>query len=283
MKFLLVTMVVSAGLMVNLSGCGNVAVKQGNTPVANRTPSETAPATGPSTVKIESPDGVVLVGSFYRAQKPNSPAILLLHQWMANRHTFDRFAERMNKVGFAVLAIDGRGFGESVRTADGKELKVDTEKGADPKDLLSDVNSAIEFLGKQENVNANKIGIIGASYGSSVSIMYAAEHPNIAAVVLLSPGVNYFDNLPTLPAIKKYAPRPILLVAAEDDKDSAADSRKLKEASADPKAEIKIYPSGGHGTALFDLKDPNNNNAEPLAELIEKFLESALVSGGSAK
>ncbi|MBS1768887.1 MAG: alpha/beta fold hydrolase [Acidobacteria bacterium] len=268
-------------LAVFLAACGSPAA---NNSTANNTTSNAAPSPSvvpefqakAETVTIDTPDGVKLVGSFYKSQGPNAPALLLMHQWTANRHTYDEFAERMNQNGYAVLSFDGRGFGESNKKADGTEVKVDLDKGIDPKLLLADANAAVEFLSKQQNVDANKIGIIGASYGSSVAIMYAADHPNIAAVVLLSPGVNYFDNLPTIPAIKNYGTRPILLVAAKDDKDSAEAVEKLMEDSENPNAEATVYPDGGHGTAIFARKDPDNKAAHPLTDLMQKFLDKAL-------
>ena len=273
--------IVIIALAVFLSACGSPAANNSaaNGAVSNAAPS---PSVVPEfqakaeTVTIDTPDGVKLIGSFYKPQKPNSPALLLMHQWTANRHTYDEFAERMNQNGYAVLSFDGRGFGESTKNADGTEIKVYLDKGIDPKLLLADANSAVEFLSKQQNVDAKKIGIVGASYGSSVAIMYAADRPNIAAVVLLSPGTNYFDNLPTVPAIKKYGTRPILLVAAKDDKDSAEAVEKLMEDSGNPNAEATVYPDGGHGTLLFTRKNADNKTTAPLADLMQKFLDKAL-------
>lgn len=254
----------------------NSNVASSPTPVAGQKASS-------ETVTIETPDGVKLIGTFYKAKEASSPAVLLLHQWTANRHTYDEFAERLNQNGYGVLSIDGRGFGESVKKADGSTVKVDLNKGLDPKAIVGDARSAVEFLSKQPNVDANKIGIVGASYGSSVAMIYGAEDPKIAAVVLLSPGINYFNNLPTLPAIKKYGKRPILLVAAEDDKDSAAAVRELKEASANPNAQVMVYSDGGHGTFIFDHKDPKDSAASPLGDLTQKFLDSALKPTESPK
>ncbi|MCC6451668.1 MAG: alpha/beta fold hydrolase [Acidobacteria bacterium] len=273
--------IIIISLAIFLAACGSPATNNSaaNGAVSNAAPS---PSVVPEfrahaeTVTIDTPDGVKLVGSFYKPQKPNSPALILMHQWTANRHTYDSFAERMNQNGYAVLSFDGRGFGESVKNADGTEVKVDLEKGIDPKLLLSDANSAVEFLSKQPNVDADKIGLVGASYGSSVAIMYAADHPKIAAVVLLSPGVNYFDNLPTIPAIKKYGSRPILLVAAKDDADSADAVEKLMEDSGNPNAQATVYPDGGHGTLLFTRKNADNKTVAPLADLMQKFLDKAL-------
>src|SRR5205085_3046220 len=112
-----------------------------------------------------------------------------------------------------VLAIDGRGFGESTAKTDGKTVtagRTDT----DVKTMLGDVGAAFDFLAKQKNVNPNRIGVVGASYGSSLALIYAADNPKVAAVALLSPGLNYFGNMQTEPAIKKYGDRPLELIAA---------------------------------------------------------------------
>ena len=217
------------------------------------------------TIKFESADKVEIVGTFYESPKANSPAVLLLHQFGSNRKSYDTLAKNLQTKGFGVLAIDGRGFGESVKTTDGKA--VTAERTADGvKGMEADVAAAFDFLAKQKNVDAARIGIVGASYGSSLAIIYAAQNPKVKAVALVSPGINYFDNLPTEPAIKSYGDRPLLLVAAEDDKESADAVRKLN--GIDANSEMKIYEKGGHGTALF---------AVGLQDTLEQFLMKSLV------
>ncbi len=218
----------------------------------------------PRDIKFESADKVEIVGTFYESPKANSHAVLLLHQFGSNRQSFDEFAKRLQKEGFGVLAIDGRGFGESVKNTDGKSVEAQrTAEGV--KGMEADVSNAFDFLAKQKNVDVEKMGIVGASYGSSLALIYAAKNPKVKTVALLSPGINYFDNLPTLPAIKTYGDRPLLLVAAEDDKESADSVRKLKEVGANDKYEVKIYPKGGHGTNIFDAN-------VGLQDLLEQFL-----------
>jgi dienelactone hydrolase len=229
-------------------------------------PAPEQPASGKpyKTVEIDSTDGTPIYGSLYAADKPNSPALLLLHQWESDRHSFDEFAARMQGKGFAVLAIDGRGFGESVHRSNGDRLSAG-RTDADVKAMLGDVDAAFNYLSKQPNVDASKVGIVGASYGSSLAIIYAADHPNVAAVALLSPGLNYFGNMPTQPAVKKYGDRPLFMTAAEDDQESADTLRAL--AASDAKAEQKVYSTGGHGQALFQVG---------VADELEKFFTANL-------
>jgi len=223
--------------------------RQANTAPANTAATGADPA-GEQRVMINSPDGLKIVGTLFSADKPNSPAVLLLHQWQSDRHSYDDFAKQMQRKGFAVLSIDGRGFGESTRAADGMNVPPDRTDTA-VKAMLGDVGVAFDFLLTQKNVDPARVAIVGASYGSSLALIYAADNPKVKAVVLLSPGLNYFGNMQTEPGVKKYGDRPLLLVAANDDTESADSVNKLKTAGANAKYEAKIYDKGGHGTGLL--------------------------------
>jgi dienelactone hydrolase len=258
-------------VFVALAGCNSKTANissnstNGNQATANNSANSAATSTTSSqTVTIDSPDGVKIVGSLFESAKPNSPAVLLLHQWQSDRHSYDDFAKRLQAKGFNVLSVDGRGFGESVKTGDGKAVEPERTDGA-VKGMLGDVGAAFDFLSKQKNVDPAKVAIVGASYGSSLAIIYAADNPKVAAVALLSPGLNYFGNMATEPAIAKYGNRPLLLVAAQDDAESADAVKKLSTAS--DKYQVKIYDKGGHGTELFKVG---------LKDLLEEFLAKNL-------
>lgn len=222
----------------------NSMTKTANTPMEN---SENAAA---QTINFDAPDGVKIVGTFYGSSKENSPAVLMLHQFGGSRAAYKDLARQFQENGINVLAIDGRGFGESTKKADGSRVSVSQSNEA-VAGMKSDVAAAVKFLSEQKNVDKTRIGIIGASYGSSLAIIYAADNPAIKSVALLSPGTNYFGNLPTEPAIEKYGARPVLIVAAEDDGESATASRRLDKLAAGDKHQLQIYPKGGHGTAIF--------------------------------
>ena len=246
-----------------LSSCSSTTPSvTSNSTVANQTASakpssSSQPTVNAQTVTIDSPDGVKIVGSFFEVSKSNSPALLLLHQWQSDRHSYDEFATRMNAKGFNVLAIDGRGFGDSTKKPDGNTVMAERSNEA-VKAMLGDVGAAFDFLAKQKNVDPDHIGIIGASYGSSLALIYAADNPKVAAVALLSPGLDYFGNMQTEPAIRKYGDRPLFMVAAEDDKESADAVQKLSGAGNNIRYGAKIFPSGGHGAALFKYRDTYN-------------------------
>src|ERR1044072_3990955 len=150
------------------AGCSGTATNTNSNTIANAVQKIVEPVPPSQNVTINSPDGVVLVGTFLAASKPNSPALLLLHQWQSDRHSYDDFAKNMQVDGFNVLAIDGRGFGESTKKTDGTTVAAG-RTDADVKAMLGDVGAALDFLAKQNTVDRARIGIVGASYGSSLA------------------------------------------------------------------------------------------------------------------
>lgn len=240
-------------LALLVSSCGGGASNSPSNSAVNKI--EKAVESGPATqtVSINSPDGVVLVGSLFGSDKPSSPALLLLHQWESDRHSWDDFAKQLQNDGFVVLAIDGRGFGESTKKTDGTTVPEDRTDAA-VKAMLGDVGAAFDFLSKQKNVDPNRVGIIGASYGSSLALIYAADNPKVAAIALLSPGLNYFGNMQTEPAITSYGTRPAFLAAAKDDPESFNAVTRLSELTSEPNRALAVsVEKGGHGTALLKV------------------------------
>jgi dienelactone hydrolase len=261
------TKIMFIGLLISTAfGCQNQPVSnstnQPNSTTSNTSNQLISQITSPQTIKFESTDKLEIIGTFYESPRANSPAVLLLHQWQSTRKSYDDFAKHMQSKGFGVLAIDGRGFGESVKTTDGKTVSPSRTDDA-VKAMKADVDNAFKFLKQQKNVDTARVGVVGASYGSSLALIYAAENKEVKAVVLLSPGINYFGNMQCEPAAKTFGNRPLLLVAADDDKESAQTVRKLK--LVNEKYEMQIYPKGGHGTNLFVAK-------VGLEDLLEQFL-----------
>jgi pimeloyl-ACP methyl ester carboxylesterase len=215
---------------------------------------------GEETVHFTTSDGVVIAGTMYISGSSPRPTLLCLHQWRADRSTYAALAKALVVAGYNVLAIDMRGYGESNKTADGKTVRPDRE-------AVKDVEAAMTFLRSNPAVDGKRIGIIGASYGSSNALIYAAGDPGVKTLVLLSPGLNYFHVLPTEPAVRKYGPRPMLVVASSEDVRSVEAVDVYKKLGGAVTA--KIYDNAGHGTEILDAK-------KDLAMGILDFLRTSL-------
>lgn len=193
-------------------------------------------------VRFSTSDGIVITGTLYPAGD-NAPAALCLHQWRSDRSSFQGLAGQLQSAGITVLAIDMRGYGGSTRTEAGKRIRPDRK-------AHKDIEAALQFMRGQASVDGSRIGIVGASYGSSNAIIHAAGDPSIRAVVLLSPGLNYFNELPTEEPVRAYAGRPLFAVASSEDLRSVETIDTYRTLA--PSMLTKIYRDAGHGTDILD-------------------------------
>ncbi len=146
-------------------------------------------------------DGTRLAGDVFLpkglAADQKVPAIVLCHGWGGMKsHLNQRIAPQFASAGYAVLAFDYRGWGESdgrlvVRgempkpDADGNvTVKAQlVREVVDPLDQEEDIDAAISFMTGEPHVDAARIGIWGSSLGGSHVIWRAGNDPRVKAVV----------------------------------------------------------------------------------------------------
>lgn len=197
-------------------------------------------------IRISTEDGLQLAGVFVAARAPLHRAVLLLHMMPATKESYTAFQETLAGAGFASLAIDFRGHGESDGGPDGYRRFSDAEQ---QKKML-DVEAATRWL-EQKGVSGRDLVIVGASIGANLALEYAAAHPDVPAVVALSPGLDYRGVL-TMPAVQGLGRRQRLyLAASRDDAKSDAAIDKLAEVSL-AKTQVRHFDRAGHGTSMFE-------------------------------
>ena len=177
--------------------------------------------------------GCRLLGGFYRAAGDTPrPTAVLLHGLPGIEKHLD-IAYRLRDLGWNCLCFHFRGcWGSNGAFSLGG--------------LADDTHAAVEWLQKQPPVDKDRIALIGGSTGSYPALVYGAADRRIRAIVGVSPlieprafqfpeemadefaemlnGVTGQDlreqwrALPTLAdSLRAFAPRPILLVAADKD------------------------------------------------------------------
>lgn len=192
-------------------------------------------------------DGVTIVANYY-PNKEAKFAGILVHMRPKTKESFDDLAKFLQKEGYALLAIDLRGHGESTESIKGK-LDYNRFSEAEEKESINDLISASLFLEK-EGYPKNKQFLIGASIGANLSFQFLSENPDVKAVVLLSPGLNYRGVI--LENFKKEGlGEKIFVISALDDEPAYIAGRTLK--SWYPDLNYLELPSGGHGTNLFGV------------------------------
>lgn len=88
----------------------------------------------------------------------------------------ERFARALSPRGYAVLAFDYRGVGES-----------EGEYGRQaPQEWAEDVRAAVDCMMTEPQVDSGRIGLLGWALGGSVAIAEAAGDPRVAAVAAVN-------------------------------------------------------------------------------------------------
>lgn len=218
----------------------------------------------------------------------NRAAVVLAHGHTANRSQMSAELALLAARGFGVLAFDFPGHGES----DGERVTW----GPAEREAL---RTAIEFVGRQSDVEPSRVGVMGFSMGAVVAIQEASENPSVKALVSagaftaldeqvaletshwgrigsffafralrwngVEPGRNKATEL-----IARIAPRPVLLVhGTKDPFVPVENEQRLFALAGWPKSQL-VIPGAPHGG--YAQVDP-----ERYAAVLGEFFETALL------
>jgi uncharacterized protein len=126
---------------------------------------------GAISADLRAKDGSAIAGTYYAGVAETSPAILLLHGNGSSRRQFAALAPWLNAQGYAVLAIDLRGHGESAQVSKSFGLYE-----------ARDAHAAFDWLkAKQKGA---KIGVVGTSLGGAASLI-GDQGPLLADALIL--------------------------------------------------------------------------------------------------
>jgi pimeloyl-ACP methyl ester carboxylesterase len=204
---------------------------------------------------VSAPDGLILQATFYAAPVQPAPGILLLPMEDSDRSAWEPLAQRLQAQGYAVLAVDLRGYGET-----GGKVDWTLAPG--------DVRETLSLLTQLPGVNPFQIVLAGAGIGANLALNACADYPGCAGAVLLSPGLD-LQGITTPGAIPRLGVRPLLIAASENDGSNPADSVTLDSLAAGDH-QLVIYPAAGHGTEML--------TAEPgMSDLIAGWLGARVI------
>lgn len=238
------------------AGAAPAQKKPPTTPVAKTTapPAKKTDVVEIGGTELMTMDGVPLRATFYpgNADKNTIP-VILLHMHKGSRKDFSILAPYLASKGYAVLVPDLRGHGRSTtqyvsRSGRRQEVELDAAKlrSADFFSRIAqhDMGALRRFLIRKNNaeeLNFNKLVIVGAEMGASVAIDWAAydwslpSYPNmkqsrdVKALVLLSPKFSHagLQTAKSLnhPALK--ARLGILIAVGKTDSKRSGEARRL--------------------------------------------------------
>ena len=122
-------------------------------------------------VKFDVSDGVTLIGDIWLPAAAATPSgsIVMLHGGGQTRHSWRTASEAFARAGWAVLAYDSRGHGDSGWVESG-DYRFDS--------MVDDLRVASDLL-------PGKPVVVGASMGGIAAMLAAGEDPNFARALVL--------------------------------------------------------------------------------------------------
>ncbi|SDD03575.1 hypothetical protein SAMN04488112_12820 [Melghirimyces thermohalophilus] len=115
------------------------------------------------------------------------------------------FAKKLTQSGYICLGFDYRGFADS----EGERGRVILSE------QVQDINNAITFLQLQENVDHNRIGLIGWGMGASHVIEVTAKNKRVSAVAALN---GFYNGERWLKSVHTYRDWRNILETLEEDR-----------------------------------------------------------------
>jgi alpha-beta hydrolase superfamily lysophospholipase len=215
---------------------------------------------------------------------PPWPAVVIVHGAGSRKENHADFARLATANGWAALAFDLPGHGESEPPMSGAAVE--------------DVIAMARLLASHEGVDARRVAVRGSSLGGFLAICAAAASDEIAGAIAICPAgekhlasglrrdrfeMRVGDPLALEAwlvaqdigqAVERIAPRPLILMHAEGDNQIPSDhSEELYERAGEPRKLI-IAPGGAHQTVQHDPE---------LQSVALRWLERELAAGRSSR
>lgn len=190
-------------------------------------------------VTFTSTDGTTLSGEFFEAFNRPAPGVVLVHMLSRNKSDWRELPDRIRDAGITALTIDLRGHGGSSGSA------------GDVSAMIQDVRAAARWLASRANVRPDAIAIVGASLGASLALHAAIDLPQVRAIGLLSPSLDYRGLRTDIALIKRLGARSLWLAASTEDPLALRTLRDFAAETSGPREQM-VSNASAHGTMLLD-------------------------------
>lgn len=180
---------------------------------------DTARFVAPTLVRYESFDGLSIPAFFYRpAHVPAGtrlPVVIQIHGG-PEAQAFPSFSPSIqymvNEMGMAVLVPNVRGsagYGKTFLQLDNGKLR---------KDAVKDIGALLDWIGRQPELDAQRVGVFGGSYGGYMVLATMVDYPERIAAGISVVGISNFVTF--LEATESYR-RDLRRVEYGDERDPA--------------------------------------------------------------
>ena len=186
-------------------------------------------------VSIPSFDRLELKGSFYPSPtKTPAPGVILVHGPGQDRYVWNDMVLQLNDRGYAVLTVDGRGFGET---------------GGPPahQRMADDVLAIWHNFSDRPEVDEDHTFIIGVGQSADKIFEAGTKLPDVQGMVLISPSYAIADEYTM--AAKFGVILQALIIASEEDTARVGAGEALVAQS--PAAALQTFAGNAYGMSIL--------------------------------
>ena len=207
---------------------------------------------GSDAVTYQTEDGVrIVAGWFVPPGETKFPVVILLHEQDGSRGQWNELIPILVHEGYAVLAPDLRGFGDSnIIIHDGQE---EPYEFSNPKDAIKDVAAAIQWLKSRNDVDPSRTSVIGARLGADLAYVSTGTFPEVKAAVAMTPSRHTAED-PLLTSIPDFAAHDVCLMAGGEQQWEGAVSLGIR--IQNPGGRRYVDHPDLDGVALLTIDDP---------------------------
>jgi carboxymethylenebutenolidase len=189
------------------------------------------------------------------AQQQKLPAVVMIHEWWSLNDNIKDMANELASEGYVVLAADL--FNGEVATDPSQARELSSSVGDSPEQAITNLQSAVQYLGSLPNVNSSRIASLGWCFGGGQSLQLAlnSDQKPLAATIL------YYGNLVNDTNELSKIKWPVLGIFGDQDQSISVESVNQFEQALNQTGitnEIYIYPGVGHAFA-----NPSGDNYAP--------------------
>ena len=195
------------------------------------------------------------------------PCVLLMHGWSGSaKHWWEddgyisggNVRKALLKEGYAVLALDAQAHGDRIAENDYQVVNLYNDPGAPPRknhftlrdivtQTLLDYRRGLDYLATRDDIDMDRIGIVGYSMGGFHSVALTAIEPRIKAAVGCVVPIAWREDpiLDPTNYMRSMGKRPFMMVQGkEDDLCNEAQSKKLYAYFEHEDTRLLLFDSG---------------------------------------
>jgi len=144
------------------------------------------------------------------------PAVLLLHGYGEDRSAWRDFSKELLNRGWAVMALDLRGHGES-RLKNEKPIAASPDWRTNLHQFPVDLDPALDWLKSRPRVNNSKIVVIGFDVGANLALIASGRFQEVKTVVAIKPNMD--EALALAGSAQDFQPKSSLIVGSQSEAD----------------------------------------------------------------